>query len=138
MPAFLDRGPTPAVLAVYRDDGSAVVSPVWFRRHGDTIEIVVAERDAKLARLRDDPRCVFTAFETTPPFRGVQIRAEAILDAEGVADARLEIAGRYLGPERSARYVAQRTTPGAIVRLPLRSARSWDLASILPDEEAEE
>jgi hypothetical protein len=122
----------------YRDDGTVVVSPVWFRTHGDAIEVVVAEGDGKLARLRDDPRCLFTAFETTPPFGGVQIRAEATLDPQGVAGARLEIAGRYLGAQRAARYVAQRTTPGVIVRLPLRSARRWDLSSILPDEEAKE
>ena len=122
-----------AVLAVYRPDGEIVMSPVWFRAEGEWIEIVVAEGDAKLEHLRSDPRCVFIAFETLPPFAGIRIRTDAILSAHGVSDARLAIASRYLGPDAGKRYVEQRTKPGVVVRLPLSRARSWDLRAILPE-----
>jgi hypothetical protein len=124
--------PAAALLVVYRADGSALTSPVWFRADDDWVEIVIAEGDDKLNRLRVDPRCVFMAFETTPPFRGVRIEENATLSDQGVRDARLAISSRYLGEGDGRRYVEQRTKPGFIVRLPLAGARSWDLRSILP------
>jgi Pyridoxamine 5'-phosphate oxidase len=124
--------PAAAVLVVYRADGSALTSPVWFRADDEAVEIVIAEGDAKLNRLRADPRCVFMAFETTPPFRGLLIEGNATLSDEGVREARLEISSRYLGEADGRRYVEERTKPGVVVRLLLAGARSWDLRSILP------
>ena len=122
-----------AVLAVYRPDGQVEMSPVWFRAEGEWIEIVVAEGDAKLDHLRNDARCLFMAFETVPPFAGIRIRTDANLSSDGVRDARLAIASRYLGSDAGRRYMAQRTKPGVVVRLPLAAARSWDLRGILPE-----
>lgn len=129
--ALLDA-PSAAVLTVYRADGSVFMSPVWFRSVGESIEIVIAEGDAKLERLRADPRCVFMAFETVPPFAGMRIEADATLAPDSVRDARRAIASRYLGPQDGARYAEQRTKPGVRVLLPLASAVSWDLKRILP------
>ena len=126
------EAPSAAVLAVYRADGTVLMSPVWFRTDGDSVEIVIAEGDAKLERLRADPRCVFMAFETRPPFRGLRVKAEAALVADGVRAARLEIASRYLGAQKGQQYVEERTKPGVVVRVPLTSARTWDLQPILP------
>ncbi len=126
------EAPSAAVLAVYRADGTVLMSPVWFRADDEWVEIVIAEGDAKLERLRADPRCVFMAFETTPPFRGLRVEAEAALGADGVRETRLEIASRYLGAQKGQQYVEQRTKPGVVVRLPLSSARTWDLQPILP------
>lgn len=123
---------SPAVLALHRADGTILTSPVWFRTLDEWIEVVIAEGDAKLERLRADPRCVFMAFETAPPFRGLRIEAAATLTANGVREARLAIATRYLGADDGRRYVEQRTKPGVVVRLPLSAARSWDLRPILP------
>ena len=108
------------------------MSPVWFRSLEESIEIVIAEGDAKLERLRADSRCVFMAFETAPPFAGVRIEAGATLAADGVRDTRLAIASRYLGPHDGARYAVLRTKPGVVIRLPLTAARAWDLRAILP------
>jgi len=128
----LFEAPSAAVLAVYRADGTVLMSPVWFGADDESIEIVIAEGDAKLERLRSDPRCVFMAFETTPPFRGLRVVAEATLSTDGARAARLEIASRYLGPQKGKQYVEQRTKPGVVVRLPLSSARTWDLQPIMP------
>ena len=126
------EAPSAAVMAVYRADGTILMTPVWFRADDEWIEIVIAEGDAKLERLRADPRCVFMAFETVPPFRGLRMEAEAALSTDGVRLARLAIASRYLGAEKGQQYVEQRTKPGVVVRLPLSSARTWDLQPILP------
>ena len=128
----LRDAPAAAVLIVYRSDGSALTSPVWFRSDGKMVEIVIAEGDAKLDRLRADPRCVFMAFETTPPFGGLQIEGNAALSNEGVREARLAISSRYLGEADGRRYVEERTKPGVVVRLSLTGARRWDLRSDLP------
>ena len=124
--------PTPAVLTVYREGGAAVVTPVWFRRRGDAIEVVIAAADPKLAHLRRDPRCLLTIFETVPPFRGLQVRADATLSDDGVAEARRAIAVRYLGTVAGGAFADRRGDRGHVLRLPLDAARTWDLTAILP------
>lgn len=131
MRALLDA-PSAAVLAVYRADGTVLMSPVWFRAIEDWVEIVIAEGDAKLERLRADPRCVFMVFDTVPPFAGMRVEAGAALSSEGSSEARLAIASRYLGHDDGRRYAEQRTKAGVVVRLPLTGGRSWDLRPILP------
>jgi Pyridoxamine 5'-phosphate oxidase len=126
------EAPSAAVLAAYRADGTILTSPVWFRANDGWIEIVIAEGDAKLTRLRADPRCVFMAFETAAPFRGLRIETDAELTTDGVRDARLAISSRYLGGEGGREYVEQRTKPGVVVRLPIETARTWDLSTTLP------
>jgi PPOX class probable F420-dependent enzyme len=128
--SWLDA-PLPAVLATYRKDGSVLMTPVWFRRDGGAYEVVVAESDAKLRNLRRDPRCVLLVFEAAPPFRGIEVRGDAELVDGDVTAARTDIAGRYLGAEAGARFAAERTTPGVLVRL-TAEPRTWDLSAILP------
>jgi hypothetical protein len=49
---------SPATLTLYREDGEAITSPVWFRVADEAFEVVVAASDHKLGHLRRDPRCV--------------------------------------------------------------------------------
>src|SRR5207248_3861446 len=88
------EAPSPAVLTTYRRDGSALVSPVWFRWTETAFEVVVAEGDMKLRHLTRDPRCVLVVFETVPPFRGVEVRGVAELIEGDATAAREAIAGR--------------------------------------------
>jgi len=123
---------SPAVLTVYRANGEAVVSPVWFRRHDDAIEVVLATADRKLEHLRHDPRCVLLVFETDPPFRGLRVRGQADPTPDVDARARLAIASRYLGSESGRRYAdLSRRPAGVVLRLPLAGARTWDLTDSL-------
>jgi len=121
------EAPSPAVLTLYRADGSALVSPVWFRVHGEDAEVVIGEGDGKLAHLARDRRCVLVIFETTPPLRRVEVRGEAALSSDWVAEARLAIASRYLGVEGGRRLAEQRGARGYVLRLPMRDARVWSL-----------
>jgi hypothetical protein len=119
-------------LTVYRANGDAVVSPVWFRRNDDTIELVLAATDRKLEYLRRDPRCVLLVFETLLPFRGLRIRGQATLTPDVDAGVRLAIASRYLGWASGTRYAdLSRRPAGVVLRLPLGSSRTWDLADSL-------
>ena len=123
--------PSPAVLTTYRKDGTALVTPVWFRHHDGAFEVVIAEGDVKLHRLRRDPRCSLVVFEAVPPFRGLEVRGEAELLECDVRPIREEIASRYLGVEDGLRFVAERNRPGVLLRL-VGDERTWDLSAILP------
>lgn len=129
--ASLLDAPSPAVLTTYRKDGSAISSPVWFRRAGDALEVVVADGDVKLSHLGGRPECTLIVFETIPPFRGLRIEGSPALDREGVTDARRAIARRYLGQAAGDTFTAARG-PATILRMPLAAAHTWDLAAILP------
>ncbi len=119
------------MLITYRPDGSADVSPVWFRYTGETFEVVVAKSDSKLRNLARDPRAVLMIFETVAPFRGVKVRAEVGWDESRVEDVRRSISSRYLGHEGADAFVAERGD-GVVVRLPTSAAQVWDLSEILP------
>lgn len=125
--------PSAATLTLYRENGEAITSPVWFRLDGEMFEIVMAATDRKLERLRRDPRCVLLVFEAVRPFRGVQVRASATIAPDEGAQTRLAIASRYLGPDEGRAYADPgRRLPGFVVRLPAAAARAWDLADRLP------
>jgi PPOX class probable F420-dependent enzyme len=126
------EAPSPAVLTTYRKDGSALVSPVWFRWREGAFEVVIAEGDLKLRHLARDPRCTLVVFEAVRPFRGIEVHGTPeLLDCD-VSSARAEIAGRYLGPADGARFASERNKPGVLLRLSAESPRVWNLAAILP------
>lgn len=124
--------PSPAVLTTYRKDGSALVSPVWFRWVDGALEVVIAEGDVKLRHLARNPECVLVVFEAVPPFRGIEARGTPQLIEGDVTAARTAIAGRYLGERAGARFAAERSKRGVLLRLAVEDPRVWDLRSILP------
>jgi PPOX class probable F420-dependent enzyme len=126
------EAPSPAVLTTYRKDGSALVSPVWFRWHEGAFEVVIAEGDVKLRHLARDPRCVLVVFEAVRPFRGIEVRALAVLVEGDVGLVREAIASGYLGAADGGRFAAERATPGVLLRLVPDEPRVWDLSAILP------
>jgi hypothetical protein len=126
------EAPLPAVLTLYRPDGAAHATPVWFRLAGEMVEVVIGTEDRKVRGLARDPRCVLLIFETVPPFRGLEIRADGTLTGDGVAAARHAIAPRYLGARAGRVFADKRGDRGFVLRLPLAGARTWDLGAILP------
>jgi hypothetical protein len=125
--------PSPAVLTTYRADGSALTTPVWFRFHDGTFEVVLAEGDVKRRHLERTPICLLVVFEAVPPFRGIEVKGEPQLLDGDVTEAREAIAERYLGADRGRRFASQRSASGTLLRLVPRSPRVWDLAAALPE-----
>jgi hypothetical protein len=122
--------PSPAVFTTYRQDGSALTTPVWFRFHDGAFEVVLAEGDVKRQHLRRTPTCLLVVFEAVPPFRGVEAKGEPELIERDVTELRQAIAGRYLGAERGRRFAASRRSPrGTLLRLVPNEPRIWDLAA---------
>lgn len=67
-----------------------------------------------------------------PAASRVEVRGPAELVEGDVAPIRAGIAGRYLGLVDGERFAAERSTPGALVRLRAHEPRIWNLSAILP------
>lgn len=125
-------GPAAAVLATYRGDGSALLSPVWFRWDGVAFEVTLAAGDQKIRQVERDPRVVLTVFEPTPPFRGLELRCLGQLRPEGVLEARREIASKFVGTEAGLAYAEKGGDTGLVLRLEPGEVRVWDFADTFP------
>ena len=127
--ADLLEQPLVAVLGTYRQDGSVLLSPVWHRWRDGGFDVVVYSKDIKLQHLRRDARASIVVYEHAPPYRGLELRAEARLLADGAAEALGAMAVRYLGPENGPAY-AETAGPSesVLVRLEPGQARGWDFS----------
>jgi PPOX class probable F420-dependent enzyme len=119
--------PLVAVLATYRRDGDVLLSPVWHRWRDGGFDVVVGPNDVKLQHLRRDPRASIVVYEHQAPYRGLEVRGEAQLVAEGAAEAIASMAVRYLGPEDGPAY-ADSVGEAVLVRLEPAQIRGWDFA----------
>lgn len=125
------EAPSPAALALYRADGSVHLSPVWYRWTADrAFEVVIAPGDGKLTHLESDRRVSLLVFEAVPPFRGVEVTGVADLRTDGVAEARLAIASRYLGAAGGQALAARRGDGGVVLSLRPETVRAWDLSEL--------
>jgi PPOX class probable F420-dependent enzyme len=121
--------PLVAVLATYRTDGGALLSPVWHQWRDGGFDVAVGPNDVKLKHLRRDPRASIVVYEHEPPYRGLEVRGEARLVPGGALDALRSMAVRYLGPEGGAAYVeAVSGEETVLVRLQPGHVRGWDFS----------
>lgn len=130
---FLD---TPGVLmriAVVRDDGSPLVTPIWFLHEDDAIYFTPRAQSEWFACLKRDPRVALCIDEQPLPYRKVIVEGASELladlgDDESWRDRYRRIACRYV-PEDAAEAYIQNTIdqPRALFRVDLGTAtvRSW-------------
>ena len=69
------------MLATYRRDGSVLLSPVWHEWRDGGFDVVTGGKDVKIGRLRRDLRANIVVYEHVPPYRGIEVRGEARLEA---------------------------------------------------------
>ena len=119
--------PLLAVLATYRRNGTVLLSPVWHEWRDGGFHVVTGARDVKAGHLRRDPRAGIVVCEHGPPYRGVELRANAQLSALEDSSIIRRIATRYLGPEGGERY-AESGGDDLLVRLEPGDLRAWDFA----------
>lgn len=124
---LLER-PLVAILATYRANGEALLSPVWHEWRDGGFNVVVGVDDAKARHLRRDPRADLVVFDQEPPYRGLELRGRARFVEEGVVDAANRIAKRYLGEERGLAYGDSIDFEEVIVRLEPGVVRAWDFS----------
>lgn len=124
---LLER-PLVAILASYRANGEALLSPVWHEWRDGGFTVVVGVDDAKARHLRRDPRAGLVVFDQEPPYRGLELRGRARFVEEGVVEAQRRIARRYLGEERGTDYADSVAFDEVIVRLEPGIVRAWDFS----------
>lgn len=116
--AFLMEGTRTAKLAVVREDGSPLVTPVWFLVDGDgTIVFTTGKRTVKGRALERDPRVSICVEDDRPPFAFVRVDGVVEL-SEDPAELRgcaIRIAERYMGTERAQEFGERNSVPGEIV-----------------------
>ena len=118
-----------ATLATYGADGTVRLSPVWCEWVSGGFNVVVADGDVKARHLRRDDRASLVAYTNETPYRGVEIRARAVLAAEGAVEVEHRLAHRYLEAAKAEAYLASTTWSPLLVRLEPGELRTWDYSN---------
>ena len=120
--------PLVATLATYRLDGSVLLSPVWHEWRDGGFNVVIGSGDVKARHVERDPRASIALYESDLPYRGLELRGKARLQAKGAFEAQRRIAIRYLGQEAGEAYAAEPSGTEVILRLEPGELRTWDFA----------
>jgi PPOX class probable F420-dependent enzyme len=124
---FLDE-PHLAVLATQRADGSILLSPVWHRWRDGGFEFWIGANDVKVRHLRRGPNATVVVAESELPYRAVEVRGEAEFIDHDVVESAIQIASRYVGPDRGSAFVTENSGADLIVRIAPGELRVWDFA----------
>jgi PPOX class probable F420-dependent enzyme len=121
--------PLLAVLGTRTRDDDILLSPVWHEWRDSGFTVFTDPDDVKARHLRRDPRGSIVVCEHEPPYRGIEVRGEAHLLANGDTGTMQRIAARYLGDTAAADW----TDPAAIlIRITPGTQRVWDFADEYP------
>jgi PPOX class probable F420-dependent enzyme len=119
--------PIVAVLATYRADGSAMLSPVWFEwRDGGFNVWVGGANEGKARHVAADSRVRIVVHEQRLPYRGVAAWGSAVLRPDGFHDVVRRTAARYYGEDAADAFAAAFKEPGLVIRLVPERIRAWD------------
>ncbi len=130
---FLDTPGIVLRIAVVREDGSPLVTPIWHIHQDDCIYFTPRERSEWFGCLRRDPRVALCIDEESLPYRKVVVegRAELVHDVgedDAWRDLYRQIARRYVPPEGADAYIENTINePRGLYRVSLDTAkvRSW-------------
>jgi PPOX class probable F420-dependent enzyme len=128
---LLDR-PIVAVLATRRRVDEILLSPVWHEWADGGFTVASSWDDVKVRHLRRDPRASIVVHESSPPYRGLEIRGVATLSKAVASETALRIAIRYLGDEGGRAY-AYEAPDDVLIRLEPGVLRAWDFVDEYPD-----
>lgn len=116
-------------VAVTREDGRPLVTPIWFIYEQGAIYFTPREKSAWFACLRRDPRVALCIDEQPLPYRKVIVEGEAELvhdvgEDDLWRDQYRRIAGRYVDAEGAEAYVQNTIDqPRGLFRVVLADAR---------------
>lgn len=116
-----------AVMATTRQDGTPLLSPVWYEFADGVFRVVVDQGDAKDRHLQRNRWLTLVVAEQAFPYRGVEVAGQADLTDEGASDATRRMARRYLTPQAAESYLAKTAqVPARLVQLRPERVRAWD------------
>jgi PPOX class probable F420-dependent enzyme len=113
-----------AALATVRQDGSVMLSPIWYIWEDDGFTLGIAAGDGKLKHMAREPRVTIVVAEDALPYRGFEIRGRAQLTDIPYAPVIRRIARRYVGPRGEGFYADGEA--GVVVRIESGDRRGWD------------
>ncbi len=120
-----------ATLATIRNDGTVLLSPLWFIWEDGGFTLGVAAGDGKLKHIDREPRVSIVVAEDEFPYRGYEVRGVArIVDVPYGPEIR-RIATRYVGAAAADYYDDERG--GTVLRVDPGDARGWDFRDDLTD-----
>lgn len=131
--AFLEEPGVLMRIAVVREDGTPLVTPIWFVHEDDAVYFTPREKSAWFRCLRRDPRVALCIDEQPLPYRKVLIegRAELVHDLGEDhlwRDLYRRIATRYVPPAGAEAYIQDTIDqPRGLYRVRLADAKvtSW-------------
>jgi PPOX class probable F420-dependent enzyme len=83
-------------LTTYRNDGSAVATPVWVVRHGDALHVITQRNSGKVKRIRNNSSVLVAPCDARGGLRGDAAPGHAqLLDEVSSADVAQHIKARY-------------------------------------------
>ena len=112
-----------ATLATIRQDGSVLLSPIWYLWEDGGFTLGMAAGDGKLMHLARDPRVTIVVSENEFPYRGFELRGVARLLDIPYAPTIRRIATRYVGADAADFYGHE---GGTVVRIEPGDTRGWD------------
>ena len=116
-------------ISVVRQDGSPLVTPIWFIYEDEAIYFTPREKSEWFACLRRDPRVALCIDEQPLPYRKVIVEgvAELVYDIgedDVWRDQYRRIAGRYVDAEGAEAYVQNTIDqPRGLFRVPLNGSK---------------
>ncbi len=100
--ALLDM-PRVGTLGTTNQDGSPLLTPIWYTRDGDDIWLVIGPQSPKARNIRRDPRVMFVVLDESG-YTYVTIQGRAILESGEQGAKPRAMAIRYLGEQAGARF----------------------------------
>jgi PPOX class probable F420-dependent enzyme len=114
-------------MATTRQDGTPLLSPVWYEYADGVFRVVINQGDVKDRHLQRQPWLTLVVAEQAFPYRGVEAAGNAELSDEGALEATTRMAHRYLNPEAARSYLAKTASvPVRLVQLNPERVRAWD------------
>ena len=113
-----------ATLATVRQDGSVMLSPIWYIWEDDGFTLAMAASDGKLKHIARNPRVTIVVAEDALPYRGFELRGLATLTDHPYVPTSRRMANRYVGAKGESFYSDSHA--GVVVRIESGDRRGWD------------
>ena len=120
-----------ATLATFRQDGSVLLSPIWYIWEDGGFTLTMAATDGKLKHIARDARVTIVVAEDGLPYRGFEVRGLATLTDRPYGPASRRMARRYVGAKGESFY--SDSHEGVVVRIEPGDTRGWDFRDDLEE-----
>ena len=108
----LTKQPLLAVLSTVNPDGTPQATPVWYHYDGEAFVTTCFTHRIKVRNIRENPAVTLVVVDTVNADWDLIVRGTAELVEDGVPEATLKNAIRYLGEERGKKVAAELTAAG--------------------------